>query len=259
VTCLFYIRHIYPYDYFKEVFSSEPMPPRPYYPKVQYYRKGKYHPRRPYYLLPRDILTYAPDLHLMEQLWDELKFCKESKREGFHITYRSEPGVGGGERIDIELDMLANITRHRREKCPFIDENLELCSKISTQIKTLVSKIAPVMTHRDGRTQCHVSLFMVEPHSVKQPSHYDAYSQTNYYTVMVPLTFYPNQGTTHFSYLGRYITPLKGHPYFFSGDVRHYGGENTSSNTRVAIAIIFSQGPDTNRPYNSTSWGFDDV
>ena len=112
-----------------------------------------------YYLLPRDILTYAPDLHLMEQLWDELKYCKKSKRKEFHVVYRSAPGLGGGERIDIDLDMLANITRHKREKCPFLDEHLELCSKISTQIKTLVSKIAPVMTQRWQNTMSRISFY----------------------------------------------------------------------------------------------------
>ena len=93
-------------------------------------------PPRVFGVLPKDLIQLAPDLYLLEQLWSELRYDEDSKSiSGFQITYRTSKGKGTGNRIDINIDPIANITNYTWMNNPFINEHFELCSKISIQIK----------------------------------------------------------------------------------------------------------------------------
>ena len=88
------------------------------------------------------------------------------------------------------------------------------------------------------------SVVVVEPGAKAQGNHRDKVGDTDYWTVFIPMTKWPNQGTTLFPG-GTEGSVDK--PYYFHGDVEHRGGANRSNKTRIVLCCVVCNEPDRNR------------
>jgi hypothetical protein len=91
------------------------------------------------------------------------------------------------------------------------------------------------------------SVLRVDPHAEKQNLHTDQVNDSEYWSVIVPLTNHPNQGHTEFP--DSDITAFPDSAYAFDGNTRHYGTANHSDHVRYALmGVTHAEGSeDANR------------
>ena len=177
---------------------------------------------------------------------------------------------GAAARIGVPLGWIGQAMKPG-SSCPpslkrLYQQNQALCDAIFHNMSQHVQQARLEIITKTGLLQiqdylCHVSMGIIESGAEAQPVHtdWDQLGPPNsYWTLALPITTIPNQGTTEFSSRNsKFFTSYKG-SYIWQGHARHRGGANQSNGTRVVVFFVFihkehpfaSPEKDDNNPHN---------
>jgi hypothetical protein len=173
-------------------------------------------------------------------------------------------------RIEVPLGWIPLALRSVR-RCPaslktFFKQNKFLCNAILQTLREDVQQARQEVIRRTGLPQiqqylCHASLGIIKSGAPPQQFHPDwdqdgpPFSQ---WTLALPITNFPDQGSTEFGSSENAVISYKG-SYIWQGHAMHRGGENLSQHTRIVLFLVFlhtehpSANPskDDNNPFNN--------
>ena len=151
---------------------------------------------------------------------------------------------------------------------PFFQQHKPLCDSLLQTLREDIQQARQEVIRRTGLPQiqhylCHASLGIIKSGAPPQQFHPD-WDQDgppfSHWTLALPITNFPDQGTTEFGSSEDSVISYAG-SYIWQGHAVHRGGENLSQHTRIMLFLIFlhAQHPsanpnkDDNLPFNSAS------
>ena len=195
-----------------------------------------------------------------ERAYAEVQAKTVGRGTGVKLFSQREDQVRS-KRVEVFLDTLffevkpavstrpAKIRRHADAPSrihKFLEENGMFDAELRGFLEELAGKALTVMSMPITRP-FYWSVLRVDPRAPPQTPHYDQKDDSEYWSIIIPLTNHPHQGYTMFPESP--VVAFPGSSYAFNGDTWHFGTANKSEYVRYALmGVTHAEGSeDANR------------